>query len=613
MASINTDNLTLTENGAVALKSSNSKVLDFFTKVNRDCAPTVFIQHFIESYKENPLLTLKVLLNMRDARDGKGEKNIPRILMFVLNILKPNIYTSLLKQFVKDIGCFKDLLFLMSLMKSYDHNHHNHQIEAEAKVFAAQLQEDFDALQNSTNEKPASISLVGKWAPSENSHYTKVSDVIRGEMGLTRKEYRCMLTKLRNKIKIIESHLSCERFELIDFSCIPAVAHRKLRTALARDVNAAGVKSEVRAELARRYKEYLSQLKRGDKTVKINFKGTQPHEIVNQYINNPLMEVDQTLESQFQAIIDDIKTKGSFKKTMAVVDVSGSMQGTPLEVAIALGLIVTSCTEGSFANKLITFHEKPSWFTLREGTLKDKVDQVKNMSWGGSTNIESVFDLLLTSAQTHNLTADQMVDTLFIFTDMQFDAACRTNKISEGWETTFETIANRYEEAGYKCPRIICWNLQSSDASTMPFTMDTKGVASLSGFSAELLKCVLDMNFDNITPYTMMMHVLEKYTPTVKDEDLDDKTIDLSSIDINLLLVAIDKIKPVKAYKGMKKQVEKEKEKEKDQVKQWTEWTDQDHSGWTESDSDNDDNDNNNNNKNKNNNNNILNQGCFDI
>lgn len=96
-----------------------------------------------------------------------------------------------------------------------------------------------------------------------------------------------------------------------------------------------------------------------------------------------------------------------------------------------------------------------------------------------------------------------MVDTLFIFTDMQFDQAMHSST------STFEDDKREFHDAGYILPKIIFWNLRTSDCKVFPVQQNEERVALLSGFSSELLKCI--MNNTTYTPMLMLRHVLEPY------------------------------------------------------------------------------------------------------
>lgn len=87
----------------------------------------------------------------------------------------------------------------------------------------------------------------------------------------------------------------------------------------------------------------------------------QPHLLVEPYLNSLSPTIDQTIEAQWRTIVwrtvhcllamhshllgglrqvDDLRKEGNFGNTVAIVDVSGSMHGIPMLVAITLGLIV---------------------------------------------------------------------------------------------------------------------------------------------------------------------------------------------------------------------------------------------------------------------------------
>ena len=106
------------------------------------------------------------------------------------------------------------------------------------------------------------------------------------------------------------------RYDEIVFSNIPAVAHFKWKKALKRDTNSNGEKSDSREELSRKYKEYLEDVKKGEK--KINSKGIQPHILVNNYLQG--CEIDETVEAQWKAIATDVKEKGIFNRALSIVD-----------------------------------------------------------------------------------------------------------------------------------------------------------------------------------------------------------------------------------------------------------------------------------------------------
>jgi hypothetical protein len=84
-----------------------------------------------------------------------------------------------------------------------------------------------------------------------------------------------------------------------------------------------------------------------------------------------------------------------------------------------------------------------------------------------------------------------MVKRLFVFSDMQFDAAAANGagagRDARDWETNHDAIERVYAEAGYDVPEIVYWNL-AGELQTVPVEAERKGVALMSGFSPAMMK-----------------------------------------------------------------------------------------------------------------------------
>jgi len=62
-----------------------------------------------------------------------------------------------------------------------------------------------------------------------------------------------------------------------------------------------------------------------------------------------------------------------------------------------------------------------------------------------------------------------------------------------------------FEEAGYKRPDIIFWNIQSR-GNNVPVKFDEKGTALVSGFSPSILKSILGAK--DMTPISIMLDTI---------------------------------------------------------------------------------------------------------
>lgn len=508
------ENLTfsLTENNDKALSTSGSACLDFFTRITRNADMSDYLDSFCKAWQEDKEMAFQILMNMRDVRTGKGEKLIPQVILVHLKFnLAPNVYEDVLRKMV-EYGYWKDLLKVLEIyLRTNLLSNKKYKLTLcpiELQLFAEQLKIDSQILtdaEQTGDTKKAAISLCAKWSPSEGTHFNHhpmlFAQAIYKEMGLSAKEYRLCVGKLRRHLNVLESLMSSQRFDEIDFSKLPSVAMMKMKKAFMRDSNSDGKESDARKKLHLSYSKYLEDLTKGK--TKVNIKGIQPHELVDTYLSGS-SDIDLLVEAQWSALKMRVKESGAFRDVTAVVDVSSSMNGQPMQVAISLGILVAECTDGPYHGQVITFHQNPSWHKLAGNNLKEQVDCMSAAPWGGSTNMRGVFDLILSQAQNANLTQNEMVKTLFVFTDMQFNGG-----VTQNFESTFEYAKNNFESAGYKLPRIVCWNLRTSTAKTMPVQKEEEGYVMLSGFSAELLKCILTAK--EFTPMAMLRHVLEPY------------------------------------------------------------------------------------------------------
>lgn len=103
---------------------------------------------------------------------------------------------------------------------------------------------------------------------------------------------------------------------------------------------------------------------------------------------------------------------------------------------------------------------------------------------------------------------------------MQFDSVARTYRYWNGRryvtepgpdKALFEVLKQRFEDAGYKMPKLVFWNVANRNAP-VPVTVNEMGVVLLSGFAPATLKMALTGKTD---PYEAMVEVLlnKRYDP----------------------------------------------------------------------------------------------------
>merc|ERR1719231_772110 len=127
-----------------------------------------------------------------------------------------------------------------------------------------------------------------------------------------------------------------------------------------------------------------------------------------------------------------------------------------MEVAIALGILVSELAAKPFADRVLTFESKPNWVDLSTSMgIAAKVATVQAAGWGGSTDFEAACERILAVAEQHKLKPDQIPD-LIVFSDMQFNEAreggCYGGSRARvgSWETQYERLERRFAEVGQK-------------------------------------------------------------------------------------------------------------------------------------------------------------------
>ncbi|CAI7757370.1 unnamed protein product [Closterium sp. NIES-53] len=293
---------------------------------------------------------------------------------------------------------------------------------------------------------------------------------------------REVLAPLRRVLEVPEVHMSSGRWEHVAYGRVPSVCMKISRKRFLSHDEA-------------RFKEYLEDVKGGK--AKIASGALLPHEVVQTAMVAAEDSDDTVGELQWKAMVADVSSKGSLGNSMAVCDVSGSMAGIPMEVAIALSLLVSEVSSEPWKNHLITFSAEPRIHHVQGETLVERVRSTQGMDWGYNTNFQAVFNLLLSRAQQFELDPADMVQRLYVFSDMQFDEARSGSggyggRLS-GWETDHQAIVRKYTEAGYPVPQIVYWNLRGdASASSTPVAASEDGVALVSGFSKGMLLAVLE-------------------------------------------------------------------------------------------------------------------------
>ncbi len=494
---------TVGENGAAEHTSEGvgNNLLCLFIKLIRDVPKRDLIDRMYacKSDDVNNMLNLLILWwHTRATRQiGKGERRlfydmIP-ILIDLVGI-EPIIATIHL---IPHYGYFKDYCYIL------DMNIHESLNQKIVELYTEQLRKDEEDM-----EDGKMISLAAKYAPSEKTQFDRHAKIFAHHMFETDclKQYRQLKSKLNAYLRVPEVFMSSNRFAEINFKHISSLCLNRNRRAFL-NITKIGVKRKIDSgrELCRQ------NLIDCDKV-----HGTEmsPHEIVKKFMYSAMSEEEsKLLEKQWKSLIENIKQNGGvISNAIAMADVSGSMCGRPMEVSIALSLIVAELSESVFRNRILTFDTNPCWIVLDEHeSLKEKVKKIQYAGWGGSTNFRAAFELILEQAKIGELSSSEFPTVFFVFSDMQFDAAssyCHDEKTH--LESYFENVGKEICGSPFALPRIVFWNLRGSTLGFQSKANDSN-VQELSGFNPSLLKYVTNLTLDT------MDNIAINETPTPSD------------------------------------------------------------------------------------------------
>lgn len=471
----NTVGTTLTENGALTLDKSGSKVLDFYSLGGalRTRTDADVLKIFVAALDEDALLALKTLFYLRDVRGGQGERKVFRTALKWVALNRPLVFAKNIENIVK-FGRWDDLFVAFDTPSE----------KVMLDTIKKQLAED-------SRSTEAQISLLAKWMPSINTSSDatrKLAHRFAKAFKITPKKYRQTLSELRKRLVLVESLMSANEWSEINYSHVPSKANLNYKKAFSkRD--------------AERYKKFIEDAKAGK--VKVNAGTLFPYEVIRDIENNynPNQTDKDALDMLWNNLPDYLKTNPH--NGLVLPDVSGSMMGLPLQVSVSLAIYFAQRSKGFFANHFLSFSSEAELVRITSKNIVDAWGEVSNSTtWCGSTNLQSAFDAILSAAVANKVPQLELPSVLYIISDMQFDEACTNND-----KTNFEVIKQKYREAGYSMPVICFWNVNARGDQS-PVTKDENGTTLVSGCSPSIFSQVISNV--NVTPYDYMLETLNK-------------------------------------------------------------------------------------------------------
>ncbi len=444
---------TLTTNGMVTNSTSLDACVDLFflAGASRSMDESDIESLIGDAFMDDPETTLKIIFWARDVRGGAGERRFFRIALKYLLRHAPSELCRILP-LVPEYGRWDDL-FIFKTGKARD---------VALELIRVGLIEKQDG-------------LLAKWLPRKGPF----ANTVRKYLKLDPKSYRKLLVEGSSTV---EQQMCAGNWKSIAYKKVPSQAMNKYRKAFMRNDQS-------------RFNLFIKDVKTG--TSKINAAAIFPYQLFQAMDMDSEQDAKDAIVAQWNALPNYMA--GSTQRIIPVCDTSGSMYGLPMDVSISLGLYISERNESVFKDAFITFSASPELQYLK-GDLYQRCQQLSASEWGYNTDLEAVFRRLLKKAVEHQLIPEEMPTKILIISDMEFDQACQYDR------TALQMIRDRYQNAGYKAPGIIFWNVNGRRGN-VPVSSKDENTALISGFSPSILKSVLSGG-EGFTPMSIMMDTI---------------------------------------------------------------------------------------------------------
>ena len=501
-----------------------------------------------EEYVEYMSILYKMIGHTRDIIDGKGEYTLSFMLLNSWSkVVDDELAMFALKQFVifngnndcnnddnsnnsnlHPYGSWKDIKYLYKFFQDNSNlasNSSENLVSYGIELMNEQLRQDFEL---TSSGKP---SLAAKWAPREKSQFsdlftrmateyfpyyleTSKTEVARNKaISKAKMDYRKIISGLNRQLDTVQIKQCANLWSEIDPENQTSITMHKQKKAFLNLKSDGEQRTELEDRIicANHFEEFVTKVSRNECEIKGKRIG------LNDFTKEAIKLIDagntdgpeaQILNAQW---VNNSLETGALGKMIAMVDVSGSMNGDPLHAAIALGIRVAE--KSMLGKRVLTFSALPRWINLDvNNNFIEMVKNVNNANFGLNTNFSKALMMILDAIVANQMSAEDVEDmVLAVFSDMQIDEAK-----SEEDNTMMELIEGRYASAGikvcgkpYKMPHILFWNLRST--SGFPTLSLQKNASMMSGFSPALLNLFCDEGLTSLqscTPWSLLIKAL---------------------------------------------------------------------------------------------------------
>jgi uncharacterized protein with von Willebrand factor type A (vWA) domain len=486
----------------------------------------------------------KMIGQTRDIVDGKGECALTYMMLHTWHQFFPQLALFALKclvdlgdKNVHQYGSWKDIKYFCAYCKKRGEGIDFPMIQEAIRLTNEQLRKDAVA-------DVSEMTLAAKWVPREKSSFgwlyqELATDYFKEYMATANNEqrsvkavlkcktdYRKLISSLNKKLDTLQVKQCANTWSVIDFNRVTSVSLGKQKKAFL-NVNK---KNEERYPdrpdrvlCAERFNEHVQKAVKGEVEMKGARVGMADFtKQARQLYRSCGSQVEKDLlNSQWR---DNSNLTGALDNMIAMVDLSGSMSGDPMDVAIALGIRIAE--KSKLGKRVMTFTMNPRWVNLEP--FDDFVSQVKAVETGDvgyNTDFHKALNLILDTIVENKMAPEDVENmTLVLLSDMMIDEAepmdhysrTTTNGVQKR-AVLYECIKLKYAEAGmrvhgkpYNPPHMLFWNLRNTNG--FPSLSNEKNVSMMAGFSPALLNLFCENGIDALqscTPWSILTQSLE--------------------------------------------------------------------------------------------------------
>jgi uncharacterized protein YqkB len=484
----------------------------------------------------------RMIGHTRDIINGKGEYELSYMMIYTWYDFYPELSIFALRclvdlgKNVHQYGSWKDLKYFYRYCQSVGCTNYHPLLQECILLTNEQLRID------STSDNP---SLLAKWVPREDSafgtqfeplatHYfaeymttAKTDESVAKAIKKCKTQYRKLLTGLNLKLHTTQIDQCGGTWTKINFNKVTSVTLAKQKSAFLNKTSTGAPRfpdSCDRNECASHFNEHIELGKSG--AIKIKGKRVGMADFTKQALHLIRMPQSKDIQAEIDLLNlqwrDNSTQNAPLGNFIAMVDVSGSMNGDPLYAANAIGIRIAE--KSKLGKRVMTFSNKPSWVNLENDDDFVSMTEKICTDSGLNTNFYAAMDLILNAIIQSNLSPVEVQDlVLVILSDMQIDEADKHADMS-----MHDNIKKRYTDAGMRLhgkpfnpPHMLMWNLRST--SGFPCLSYQTNVSMMSGFSPALLNVFCEKGLDALqscTPWSILVECLANHRYTILSDKI---------------------------------------------------------------------------------------------